>query len=65
MYVQGPKQKLQPLKSVASQFSKIYAKTECNTETPKQKTLNNALVSANEVYNTTWKYSQDNTPSHK
>ena len=35
-----------------------------NTETTEHKTLNNALVTANEVYNITWKSSQDHTPSH-
>ena len=35
-----------------------------NMETPKHKTLNNALVSANEVYSNTWKLNQDHAPSH-
>ena len=43
----------------------FYTKTEQDTETPEHKTLNNALVSTNKVYNTTWKYRQDHAPSHK
>ena len=34
------------------------------TETPKHKTLNNALVTTNEVLNTTCKYSANHAPSH-
>ena len=33
-------------------------------ETPEHKTLNNALVPTNEVLSTTWKLSEDHTPSH-
>ena len=32
------------------------------TETPKHKTLNNALVPMNEVLSTTWKLSVNHTP---
>ena len=34
------------------------------TETPEHKTLNNALVTANEVLSITWKLSVNHTPSH-
>ena len=34
------------------------------TETPKHKTLNNALVTTNEVLNTICKYSANHAPSH-
>ena len=34
------------------------------TETPKHKTLNNALVPENEVLSTTWKLSINHAPSH-
>ena len=33
-------------------------------ETPEHKTLNNALVTINEVLSTTWKLSVRNAPSH-
>ena len=33
-------------------------------ETPEHKTLNNALVTTNEVLNITWKFSVNHTPSH-
>ena len=48
MHTQGPHQVLQPLKPVVGQFPTLYAKTEQDTETPEQKTLNNTLVTANE-----------------
>ena len=34
------------------------------TETPKHKTLNNAVVSTNEVLSTTWKSSKTTHPPH-
>ena len=34
------------------------------TETPEHKTLNNALVTTNEVLSTTCKYSVNHAPSH-
>ena len=34
------------------------------TETPEHKTLNNALVTTNEVLSTTWKFSVNHAPSH-
>ena len=34
------------------------------TETPKHKTLNNALVPTNEVLSITWKLSVNHAPSH-
>ena len=34
------------------------------TETPKHKTLNNALVPKNKVLSTTWKLSINHAPSH-
>ena len=34
------------------------------TETPKHKTLNNALVTTNEVLSITWKFSVNHAPSH-
>ena len=34
------------------------------TETPEHKTLNNALVTTNEVLSITWKFSVSHTPSH-
>ena len=37
---------------------------DTKTETPKHKTLNSALVPTNKVLNTTWKLSEDHTPSH-
>ena len=33
-------------------------------ETPEHKTLNNALVTTNEVLSITWKFSVNHTPSH-
>ena len=33
-------------------------------ETPEHKTLNNALVTTNEVLSITWKLSVSHTPSH-
>ena len=33
-------------------------------ETPKHKTLNNALVTTNEVLSITWKFHVNHTPSH-
>ena len=33
-------------------------------ETPEHKTLNNALVTTNEVLNITWKLSASHAPSH-
>ena len=65
MHIQDPQLLLQPLKPVAGQFPTFYAKTKRNMETPEQKTLNNALVSTNEVYNNAWKYSRNHAPSHK
>ena len=35
-----------------------------DTETPKHKTVNNALVPQNEVLSTTWKLSEDHPPPH-
>ena len=40
----------------------FYAKPNIETETPKHKTLNNALVTTNEVLSTTCKYSVNYTP---
>ena len=34
------------------------------TETPEHKTLNNALVTTNEVLSITWKFSVNHAPSH-
>ena len=34
------------------------------TETPEHKTLNNTLVTTNEVLSITWKFSVNHTPSH-
>ena len=34
------------------------------TETPKHKTLNNTLVTTNEVLSITWKFSVNHAPSH-
>ena len=39
-------------------------RSNIETETPEHKTLNNALVTTNEVLNTTCKYSVNHAPSH-
>ena len=39
--------------------------TETETETPEHKTLNNALVTTNEVLSITWKLRVNHAPSHK
>ena len=50
--------------SRSTSFHTFYAKPNVETETPEHKTLNNALVTTNEVLNTTCKYSVNHTPSH-
>ena len=39
-------------------------RTNMETETPKHKTLNNTLVTTNEVLSMTWKVSVNHAPSH-
>ena len=48
--------------SIVSASSTQRPNTE--TETPKHKTLNNALVTTNEVLSITWKLSVNHAPSH-
>ena len=46
---------------VSTSFTQI---PNTEAETPEHKTLNNALVTTNEVSNITWKLSASHAPSH-
>ena len=50
--------------SRSTSFHMFYAKPNAETETPKHKTPNNALVTTNKVLNSTCKYSVNHAPSH-
>ena len=55
----------QLVQPVAAQVSACFTqRPNVETETPEHKTLNNALVTTNEVLNTTCKYSVNHAPSH-
>ena len=55
----------QLVRPVARQFPQTFMqRPNEEAETPKHKTLNNALVSRNEVLSITWKLSEDHAPTH-
>ena len=52
------------LTTSTTSFQYLMQRPSKDMETPKHKTLNNALVPMNKVLSTTWKFSKDHTPSH-
>ena len=61
----GPTTTTATMQPVARQFPQTFTqRPNKETETPKHKTLNSALVPTNEVLSITWKLSEDHTPSH-
>ena len=64
-HIQDPQLQWQLIRPVAAQFPSIFMqRPNTETETPKHKTLNNALVPKNKVLSTTWKLSVNHAPSH-